>query len=95
VQSCKSTMCCCSFCITSSICATCCGTYSSLCTLTTVIERSSMLTLSLTSSCLASKCSLLCCSSVFSSSHFAYRERFSFSAALRCSSRSFCTCAKA
>jgi hypothetical protein len=91
----KSAMHCCSFWITSSSCATCYGTCSSVCTSTTVIEQSALLTLSLTSNFSTSNCSLLCCSSSFSSSHFSSRVSFSFFATLLWSLRSLYTCAKA
>jgi hypothetical protein len=84
----------CSFWITSSSCATCCGTCSSVYTSMIFTNRSALLTLSLNSSFSVKICSFLCCSSAFSSSHFTWRVRFSFYIALLLSLRSFCTCTK-
>jgi hypothetical protein len=91
----KSVMCCCSCWITSSSCATCCVTQSSTFTSTIFTDQSALLTTSFTSSFSTSNCSFSCSSFYFFSSNFAWREIFSHSVALHCSTSTPCTCVKA
>jgi hypothetical protein len=90
----KFVMRCCSSWSTSSSCATCCGTQYLAFTSMTIIELSSLLTISFTSSFSTSNCSFSCCSCAFSSSNFTWREIFSHSIALCISTNTPCTCVK-
>jgi hypothetical protein len=76
-------------------CSTCCLTRSSAFISMIVIERSSLLTASFTSSCSESNCSFPCCRCDVSSSKFAWREIFSCYAARHYSTSSPFTCFKA
>jgi hypothetical protein len=75
--------------------STFCVTQSSIFISMTITERSALLTTSFTSIFSASKCSFPCCSYVFSSSNFAWREIFSCSIARNYSKLTPCTCVKA
>jgi hypothetical protein len=85
----------CSCCMASMSWFTCCVTQSSTLICKTVTEQISLLTTSFISSCSMRNYSFSCCSCYFSSSKFIWREIFSYSASLRFSMSTPCTCVKA